>query len=266
MHVICDTTLTQHNPKPTQDLATLAEVKAKKLAVARAKEERAKEAERRKEEKLLADKRVLEEAKKILSKHQQNRAVCNKKLTCSHLVVLLRDMGLDKEAHSREGTKRLLQSDLRSLYWSHHVNVVVPPGSDSDSHHSDSDSQHSDSQHSDSDSNHSDHSDSDSDTSDDMCLADWRDRTRNRTNTRPSTRSCTRGSKVSGGAGSGEESEWDFDYEIGDRVEVHWPEEGGWFLGDITDIREGDREFEVHYLEDGLDYIHPHDMEVRTPQ
>jgi len=67
------------------------------------------------------------------------------------------------------------------------------------------------------------------------------------------------GAEASASAGS----EWVFPHQIGDRVEVHWPAMGQWFVGDITEIDEGAEEFDVHYL-DGEDFTHPRDMSVRV--
>lgn len=71
----------------------------------------------------MADVKALDVAKGILAKYQHDRTTCEKKLSCSDLVLLLCDLGLEKEVYARDG-KCLLQSDLRQLYWQHHVDVV----------------------------------------------------------------------------------------------------------------------------------------------
>ena len=133
-------------------------------------------------------------------------------------------MGLGKEAHGRDG-KRLLQKDLRSLFWDNHVDVVDtnsqhPDGTPDTSHHSDgsdsSDTSHHFTDTSDSDHNTTHHS-SDDETLSEMYL-----------------RLCKEKNSENGG----EEGEWNFGFEIGDKVEVHWPEEGDWFVVDITDVNE----------------------------
>ena len=243
----------------------------RKEEIARQKKERALAKERRVAEKKEEDKRDLVEAKRILARHQRNRQVCDKKLTCSQLVLLLRDMGLDKEAHARDG-KRLLQADLRDLYWTHHVNIVAAPSSPDSQNttHDDSDTDTADYNHSDCDSHHSDsdshHPDSDSDSDPDSDSECELPLTELLSRAPPRKRSRTRRSINSHHIGSsGDEGEWNFGFQIGDRVEVHWPAEGGWFTGDITDINESDRQFQVYYFDDREDYWHPHDMEVRTP-
>ena len=58
-----------------------------------------------------------------------------------------------------------------------------------------------------------------------------------------------------------EDDVWDFPFQIGDRVEVHWPKEKKWFVGDIADICEEDEEFLFDYNDE--EWWHPRDMDVR---
>jgi len=99
-----------------QDLAKLAEAKEKRIEEARQKEELAKKRELAKKQKTLAEAEALTSAKEVLQRHNGDRTLCDRQLCCNDLVLLLKDMGFNDEAHSRDG-KRLLQADLRTLFW-----------------------------------------------------------------------------------------------------------------------------------------------------
>ena len=103
-----------------QDLQKLQEARQRKLAKAKEKEERAKAKADRKHAQTVAAVHNLQKAKSILAENQHDREACDKCLSCAQLVLLLDDMGLHEEAHSRDG-KRLLQAGLRALFWRNHV-------------------------------------------------------------------------------------------------------------------------------------------------
>ena len=63
-------------------------------------------------------------------------------------------------------------------------------------------------------------------------------------------------SSPSATANSTSNPEWIFPHEIGDRVEVYWPAEKQWFVGDIADICDEEEQFHVHYIDDGEELWH----------
>jgi len=94
----------------------LAEAKERRLEAERLRVEKARKREEAQRKKSIAEEDQLRSAKTIIVKYRANRIMCDRDLSCHDLVLLLRDMGFNDEAHSRDG-KRLLQKDLRELFW-----------------------------------------------------------------------------------------------------------------------------------------------------
>ena len=218
-----------------EDLQRLAEAKARKIAEAKEKEERVKAKQKRTLAKQLENMKALDDAKGILAKYQHDRSKCEKKLSCTHLVLLLRELGHEKEAYARNG-KRLLQADLRQLYWRHHIDVVWrdPENTTDESENSiadsdltiaDSELTTADSEPTIADSEHTTAEDSEHTTVEDSENSSlWDD--------------------------TDEESVKSVTFQVGDKIEVYWPGDRHWYVGVVNDIDQSDSTFEVHYKSD----------------
>ena len=81
-------------------------------------------------EKVLREAKLLEEAKRILRRHQRNRDVCTKKLLVAHYRVLLQDLGAgDKVKHVLDGkSTNVPRPGLIQAYWEMHVDQPESPG------------------------------------------------------------------------------------------------------------------------------------------
>ena len=118
----------------------MEEAKRQKEEKVREKEVRTKEVQARRAQKAMENAKDLEAARKILSRHGSRRQICDRYLACHHVELLLIDMGMKDEAYARNG-KRLLQEDLRTLFWHHHVHnhSDTDPNTSSESDNTDTD-------------------------------------------------------------------------------------------------------------------------------
>lgn len=230
----------------------MAEAKVRKIAKEKEKEERIAAKERRKVAQHVADANALAEAKNIVARHQQNREVCNRTLTCAQLVLLLRDMGLAKEAHARDGNKRLLQADLRALYWHNHVHI---PGATGGSVSESNDEVGGDDEVSDGGAD-------DEVGGEDEVGDGGDDATTGSGSESNDEEGDLLGDLFRSGSESNDEGGDLFRPDLGDTVEVYWVDEKAWYEGEVIDTNAN--MFQVHYVLDGEKHYHEfYDTKVR---
>lgn len=206
----------------------LAIAKEKREAIERERKQKIKEREERLKKKMVAENDALEKAKAVLSKYGGNPRLCEKKLSCNDLVLLLRDMGFNDEAHSRGG-KRLLQQDLRSLFWHKYNHVpqrTATTGNNADpattGNNADPDEWEEDSQ-----------------------IPVWEGSDEEPIDPRQSE---------------------SVPFTIGARVKVFWPGAKAWYKGVIDDVDQCDSTFKVHYPHDDESLWHDMSWKVKLLQ
>ena len=256
-----------------QDLAKLNEARKVREVKAKEKKERLEKAQARRARKAQQDKKDLEDAKKILRRGRGRRSVCDKRLSCHAVELLCLAMGLRDQVYARHG-KRLLQKDLRTLFWSKYTHDTTVDDNDTyDTTANDNDTHDTTANDSSWDSD-----DNDSDTDYDL-FAEDRPTTRKSTRATRATRKSTRTTPTSPTTtptspdtddipcwnGSDEDTVHHSEavpFMSSCKVNVLWPGMNEWYVGTVVAVDQADATFRVQYDEYATDddEFHWHDL------